>query len=112
MLNAKGEVAEAASANLFRIRDGTVLTPPPSVGILPGVTREVVVELCRLLGIPHGEAAIHPDALLATDAVFLTLSTFGIVEVRSLDGRPFGISPLVATIRRAYWERVERQTGR
>ena len=104
--NTDGYVAEAAGSNLFWIQGGAVCTPPLDSGVLAGVTRAVVVELCHLSGIPSREARILPQDLPRTEAVFLSLSTLGVVEALTLDGRSLGRSPLVGRIRDAYHAKI------
>jgi aminodeoxychorismate lyase len=111
LLNTGGWVAEAASSNLFWVRGDTVFTAPLASGILAGVTRAVVFELCAALDIPVRECSLRPAALWRQDAVFLSLSSVGIVAASHLDGRRLGASPLVARLRRAYWCLVESESG-
>ncbi len=98
LLNVEGDVAEAASSNVFWIRNGTVCTPPVSVGALAGITREVVLELCRAHQVPTVEESISRSALLSMDAVFLTNSGQGIVPVTEIDAQKLKSSPLVAQL--------------
>ena len=111
LLNTDGQVVEAASSNLFWVRAGTVFTPPLDSGILAGVTRAVVFELCQALGIPAREGSLRPAALARQDAVFLSLSSLGVVAACELDGQPLRQSPLVGALRRAYWRLVTDETG-
>ena len=95
-------MTEAAAANVFWVAGGCVCTPTVADGLLAGVTRTVVVELCRARQIPIREARSTPAQLRATDGVFLTLSTLGIVEATALDGHPLRRSPVVAELQNAY----------
>jgi branched-chain amino acid aminotransferase len=104
LLNTDGNVVEAASSNLFWVGDATVCTPPLASGILAGVTRIVVLEICERIGLPTREANITPRELTAIEGVFLSMSSWGIVEVVSLDGQPLRRSPLVGRLREAYAE--------
>jgi branched-chain amino acid aminotransferase len=108
LLNTEGHVVEAASSNLFWIQDQTVCTPPLASGILAGVTRAVVLEICRNLGIDVREIAITPGALQQVEAIFLSLSSVGIAEGIILDGRPLSRSPLVDQLRSAYAEMLSK----
>jgi branched-chain amino acid aminotransferase len=90
LLNDKGEVAEGASTNVFMVKGGIVLTPPLDAGILAGITREVVIELGREMGLAVREDVIRVPDLLEADEIFLTSSTREAVPVRTLDGRPVG----------------------
>lgn len=106
LLNTDGWVVEADSANLFWIDAGAVCTAPLASGILPGVTRAVVLELCRKLRLRHKECQTTPKGLLRVEGVFVSLSSMGIVEAASLDGQPLGSSPLTEQLRTAYDELV------
>ncbi len=104
LLNTNGEVAEAASGNLFWVSSGRVCTVPAGRGVLPGITRAVVLEICQTLRLPTDQCIIKPEALRNSEGIFITQSAFGIVPVAALDGKPVASSPLVDQIRRAYCE--------
>jgi branched-chain amino acid aminotransferase len=87
LLNHAGEVAEGASTNVFVVRTGAVVTPPLDAGILAGITREVVLELGRGLGLPVREEPLPVADLWGTDEAFLTSSTRELVPVRTVDRR-------------------------
>ena len=101
LLNTNGEAAETASGNLFWIQDDTPCTVP-ATGILPGVTRAVVLEICRTLGIQTNQRTAKPDELKQCEGIFITQSALGIVPVATFDGTPVARSPLVEQIARAY----------
>ena len=109
LLNTKGEVAETASSNLFWIERAVVCTPPITSGALPGVTRALILEICAALGLPTREASARPEALPHMDGLFLTVSSWGIIEATTLDNQQLGQSPVVQTIREAYQETVRRE---
>ncbi len=112
LLNTTGEVVEAAASNVFWIHDNVVATPPLASGALAGVTRAVVRELCDELRLPVREQATRPDALRQAAGVFLTVSTWGLIEASALDGQALGRSPLVARLRSAYRAAVARECGK
>jgi len=85
-LNEKGNITEAAGSNVFSVRDNALFTPKYETGILPGVTRGVVFELARQLGIKYREANIKPDGLIKADEAFLTNSLIEIVPLTAVDG--------------------------
>ena len=105
LLNQEGFVAEGASTNVFLARGETLHTPPLSAGILAGITREVVLELARDLGIPAREEPLHLEDLLAADEAFMTSTTREVVPVRQVDetrigsGRP---GPLTRRVMEAF----------
>jgi branched-subunit amino acid aminotransferase/4-amino-4-deoxychorismate lyase len=100
MLNTEGEVACAAAANVFWIRNGVVLTPALECGVLDGIMRAEVLAACARLGVPVQEARAKP-VQLAGVPVFLTNSLVGVRRVASLDGAGAEASPLVDAIARA-----------
>ena len=102
LLNTDGKVVEGSSSNLFWITDNTVNTPPLAAGILAGVTRLVVLELCAKVGTPVRETGITPAELRSADGVFLSLSSWGVVEVGWLDDEPMGRSSLLQKLREGY----------
>jgi len=113
ILNAAGQVAEAAVANVFVVSRGELRTPPPTDGALEGITRASVLELARALGLVARERSLGRVDLFGADEVFLTGTGVGIVPVRSLDGRPVGgdaPGPVTEKLQQAFAELV-RQTG-
>jgi aminodeoxychorismate lyase len=109
LLNTAGEVVEASSSNLFWIRDNVVCTPPLASGILAGVTRLVVLEICGKLGIQAKQEGIKPEGLLRVQGVFLSMSSWGVVEVESIDQHAVHRAPLAKKIRKAYQEMLRKE---
>jgi D-alanine transaminase len=85
-----GFVTEGAATNVFIVNNGVVLTPPKSNLLLPGVTRDLVVELCQQNGVPCVEGAISEMQLREADEIWLTSSTKEIIPVTRLDDQPVG----------------------
>ena len=110
LLNTDGDVVEGAASNLFWIEGRAVCTPPLAAGILSGVTRAVVIEICRKQKIAVREKNITPKELMRMDGVFLSLSSFGIVEATVLDGEKLNRSPLVGRLAAAYDELLARES--
>jgi branched-chain amino acid aminotransferase len=102
MLHPDGAVAEASGSNVFWIKNGGVRTPAADGNILSGITRSVIMRLCGELGLPVLETSGTTADLLESDGVFLTQTTFGIVEVSCLDGATIARSDIVANLHRAY----------
>ncbi len=88
MLNVAGAVACSTIANLFILKNGTLVTPARDQGILTGVTRQALISAAGQLGIATEERAVMPAELLSADAVFLTNSLRLIRPVKSLDQQP------------------------
>jgi len=80
-----GNPAECSASNLFVVRDGRVSTPALDSGILPGITREEVVDLCRTEDILVDERIVLLDELRSADEVFLTNTLMGVLGVASVD---------------------------
>jgi branched-chain amino acid aminotransferase len=105
MLNERGELAEGSSANLFLVTEEQVRTPPPSAGLLDGITRGFVLDLCRRENIPVEESVLLPQALYAADEIFLTSTTREVLPVRRCDGRTVAsgtVGPLTRRIQEAF----------
>jgi len=90
MLDSRGFVSEATGENIFIVKDERIMTPPPTSGILSGITRDCVIELARRLGYEVVERELTPFELLTADEVFLTGTAAEIVPVESVNGRKIG----------------------
>jgi branched-chain amino acid aminotransferase len=90
MLNSEGFVAECTADNVFAVRDGRLLTPPPSEGALDGITRAVVTELADEAGLAWEERRLARYDLFVADECFLTGTGAEIVPMIALDGRIIG----------------------
>ncbi len=85
-----GEITEGAASNLFIVHDGVIMTPPKGPRLLPGITRDLVMELAAEHGIMHRETTITPRQLADADEIWLTSSTREILPVTRLDGAAIG----------------------
>jgi D-amino acid aminotransferase len=83
-------VLEGATSNLFAVRDYKVFTPPLTQNILPGITRQLVIDICRRNRIKFYEKRIHYFDLLEADEVFLTNSIMEIMPVKKVDSHTIG----------------------
>lgn len=90
MLNKQGDVAECTGDNVFIVKDGAVSTPALNAGLLDGITRAFVIELCKELGIAIEERTIKLDEVMNADEVFLTGTAAEIIAVKSIDNQPVG----------------------
>jgi branched-chain amino acid aminotransferase len=87
---ADGTVAEGSTSNIFIVNSGEVRTPGLDVGILDGITRAKVFELCHVNGIPLREVKIQPDELRGAEEAFITSATRGVLPVTRVDEQPIG----------------------
>ncbi len=85
-----GYATEGAASNLFVVLDGELLTPPKGPRLLPGITRDVILELAAANGIPHREADIRREDLARASEIWVTSSTKEILPVTRLDDAPVG----------------------
>jgi D-alanine transaminase len=83
-----GYVTEGAASNVFAVIDGLLVTPPKSHEILPGITRDVIVEIAKDNHIPCAEEIISLDALATASEIWVTSSTREIIPVVELDSKP------------------------
>ena len=90
MLNAKGDVAEGSGANLFVVRDGTLITNDASASIVLGITRDSVLTIARDLGLPVTIRPISTDDLAKADELFFCGTAVEVTPIKELDGRVIG----------------------
>ncbi len=90
MLNHLGYVCECTGDNIFIVRRGTLMTPPPESGLLMGITRGVVLELADKAGILTQQTNLLRSDLYTADECFLTGSGAEVIAVTSIDQRPIG----------------------
>ncbi len=87
LLNERGEVSECTSANIFIANGSQVWTPPLDSGCLPGVTREVLLEI-HIPGVSVAEKPLLPEDLERADEVFITSTTRDLLPVLKIENRP------------------------
>ena len=90
MLNHLGNVAECTADNIFIVRGGKVLTPTIVDGILEGVTRQTILDLCKRLNIPYAEQSFQKHDLFVADECFVTGTGAEVAPVTKIDGRIIG----------------------
>jgi branched-chain amino acid aminotransferase len=84
-LDDRGYVSEGSGENIFLVNNGRLVTPPLGASILPGITRDSVIQIGREMGIDIVEAQIQRSALYLADEVFLTGTAAEITPIRSVD---------------------------
>jgi branched-chain amino acid aminotransferase len=84
-LDAAGYVSEGSGENIFVVRDGKIMTPPLGASVLPGITRDTVIQLAQSLGIPVSETLIPREMLYIADEVFFSGTAAEITPIRSVD---------------------------
>jgi D-alanine transaminase len=87
----KGEfLTEGAASNVFAVIDGTLMTPPKSPAILPGITRDIILEIAEKNKLPHREHAITKSELKRASEIWITSSTREIIPITEWDGENVG----------------------
>ena len=108
----EGCATEGAASNLFIVNRGVLVTPPKGSHLLPGITRDLILELAANHAIPYREAAISVEELHQAEEVWLTSSTKEILPVTTLDekpvgdGKPGGLYRRMSALYREYKEQV------
>lgn len=109
MLNSKGELTECAMSNLFLVKNRVLKTPALECGVLPGVTRNLVLQIARAHSIPAEEKPLLPADLFEADEAFLTATSREIVPVVQCDKRMIGNGhpgPLTVWVHNKYRDKV------
>ncbi|MFI1258496.1 aminotransferase class IV [Streptomyces netropsis] len=105
LLDHTGNVAEASTANVFAVLDGRIVTPPDTGDLLPGITRDTLITLCRESGTEVVERVLSPAELFTADEIFLSSTGKGVVSVTSLSGRDIGsgaVGPVTTRVAALY----------
>lgn len=90
LVNSKGHVAEAATSNIFMVKGNAIITPSLDSGILPGITRSVIIQIARRLKIFAKEMAVTYRELMNSDEIFLTNSLAEVLPVTKVDNKKIG----------------------
>ena len=98
----EGTVREGTSSNLFIVKDGVLVTHPLTPQILPGITRLVLLEICREEDLTVEEHFYDRDQLAAADEVFLSGTITEVLPITTIDGRPVGDGTVGPVSRRLY----------
>ncbi|TVO76585.1 D-amino acid aminotransferase [Sedimenticola selenatireducens] len=85
-----GQAVEGATSNIFIVKKQRIITPPKSEHLLPGITRDLVLELAGQQGMPFEESAISEQALNEADEIWLTSSSKEVMAVVELNGQRVG----------------------
>jgi branched-chain amino acid aminotransferase len=108
-VDAGGYVVEGASSNVFAVFGGQLVTPPESAGILPGITRSLILELCKETGRSVTLRPLAASELAGADEIFITssirelLAVVGVDGGRVSDGKP---GPVARQLHRQFLEKV------
>jgi len=105
MVDARGNLTEGPGFNVFIVEGGTLSTP--STGVLEGITRQTVLDICEQTGTPYEIAPVASNRIRTADEVFVTSTAGGIMPVTQVDHTPVAggtPGPLTRRLTRAYWD--------
>lgn len=90
ILNTNNQVAECAVSNIFIVEKNAVITPSLKTNILPGITRKIILRLCKESGISVSEEEFGMERVLAAEEIFITNSLMEVTPVSNIDDKPIG----------------------
>jgi branched-chain amino acid aminotransferase len=114
LTDAADRLTEGTVSNLFVVREGRLRTPPSTGEALPGITREAILELAPTAGIESVEEPLSRSALLEADEAFLTNTSWEVLPIARVDGRPLGTGapgPVARRLGALYRELLHRECG-
>ncbi|MER8487418.1 D-amino acid aminotransferase [Mesorhizobium australicum] len=106
ILDFNGNVAEGPGFNVFCVKDDRLSTP--AIGVLPGITRRTVFDLCAEAGLAATTADVSVSALRGADEVFITSTAGGIMPVTEVDGADIAdgkVGPITSRLMALYWQK-------
>jgi branched-chain amino acid aminotransferase len=114
LLGPRGEIAELSTSSFFCVMDGVVVTPPIGVGILPGITRQVLLRLMKREGIAHREGDVYPKDVRRMSEAFLSSSVRGPVPITRIEGAAVGtgkVGPVFKRLQALYARHARPPAG-
>jgi branched-chain amino acid aminotransferase len=112
LLTPEGTVADGSGENIFVVRDGVLYTPDLATGILPGITRDSVMQIAQDLGYTVVEKALIRSDLYLADEVFMCGTAAEVTPLRSVDDHEIGVGPVTLEIQKAYLDTVRGASER
>ncbi len=110
-LNTAGYLCETATANLFLIKNGVLLSPSLDSGCLPGIGREVLLELATSIGIPCEERPLTQQDLITAAEIFISSTIRGPVPVSRFEQKNLVIGAATQRLRTAFFDLVSREAS-
>jgi branched-chain amino acid aminotransferase len=112
MLTREGYVADGPGENIFVVKNGKLLTPPLSMSILPGITRDTIIHLARALGYTVEETLLIRTDLYLADEAFMVGTATEVAPIRAVDDRVIGVGPITLELQQAYLDVVNGRDQR
>jgi branched-chain amino acid aminotransferase len=112
LLTGDGYVADGSGENVFVVKDGVISTPDLSASILPGITRNTIIEIAQDLGYRVLEKPLIRTDLYLADEVFMTGTAAEVTPIREVDDQPLGVGPITRELQDAYLGTVRGRSER
>jgi branched-chain amino acid aminotransferase len=112
MLTEEGNIADGPGETIFVVKDGTIYTPDLSASILPGITRDTVIQIAQDLGHTVVEKTLIRTELYLADELFMTGTAVEITPVSAVDDHEVGVGPITLELQKAYADTVRGRTER
>ena len=112
LLTAEGFVADGSGENIFVVKDGVLYTPDLSTGILPGITRDTVIQIAQDLGYSVVTTNLIRSDLHLADEVFMCGTAAEVTPIREIDDIEIGVGEITLAIQKAYLETVKGESDR
>jgi branched-chain amino acid aminotransferase len=112
LLTPEGTVADGSGENIFMVQDGVLYTPDLATGILPGITRETVIQIAEDLGYTVVQKSIIRSDLYLADEVFMCGTAAEVTPLNAVDDHQIGVGPVTQQLQQAYLETVRGKSER
>ena len=112
LLTADGYVADGPGENVYTVKGGVISTPPLSTSILPGITRDSVIQIAQDLGYVVQETSLIRTDLYLADEVFMTGTAAEVTPVRVVDDIELGVGPVTLEVQKHYLDTVNGRSER
>jgi branched-chain amino acid aminotransferase len=112
LLTPEGTVADGSGENIFVVKDGVLYTPDLATGILPGITRNSIIQIAQDLGYTVVEKSVIRSDLYLADEVFMCGTAAEVTPLRAVDDHQIGVGPITLEIQRAYLDTVRGASER
>jgi branched-chain amino acid aminotransferase len=112
LLTDDGYIADGPGENIFVVRNGVITTPPLSTSILPGITRDTVIQIAQDLGYTLEQSALIRTDLYLADEVFFTGTAAEVTPVSAIDDHQLGVGEVTLKIQKAYLDTVNGGSDR
>ena len=112
LLTEGGNIADGPGETIFVVKDGTVFTPDLCASILPGITRDTIIQIAQDIGHTVVEKPLIRTDLYTADEVFFTGTAVEVTPVRAVDDHEIGVGPVTLELQKAYSDTVRGRSER